>query len=61
MFGVLAPLFHLNLNLNLARSGGGLYNTFLVAAVLSYALAGWITGAVSAVLFNVIVKPTGGI
>ena len=61
-FGVLAPLFHLNLNLNLAGSGGVLYNTFLgVAAVLSYALTGWITGAVSAVLFNVIAKQTGGI
>jgi hypothetical protein len=61
-FGVLAPLFHLNLNLNLARSGGVLYNTFLgVAAVLSYALTGWITGAVSAVLFNVIARQTGGI
>jgi hypothetical protein len=60
-FGVLAPLFHLNLNLNLARSGGVLYNTFGVAAVLSYALTGWITGAVSAVLFNVIAKQTGGI
>ena len=61
-FGILAPLFHLNLNLNLARSGGVLYNTFLaVAAVLSYALTGWITGAVAAVLFNVVAKQMGGI
>jgi hypothetical protein len=61
-FGILAPLFHLNINFNLARSGGVLYNTFLgVAAVLSYALTGWITGTVAAVLFNVIAKHTGGI
>jgi hypothetical protein len=60
--GVLAPLFHLNLNLNLPRSSGVLYNTFLgVAAVLSYALTGWITGAAAALCFNVIAKQVGGI
>lgn len=60
--GILAPLFHLNFNFNLARSGGVLYNTFLaVAAVLSYASTGWITGAIAAVLFNVIAKQMGGI
>ena len=61
-FGILAPLFHLNLNFNLARSGGVLYNIFLcVATVFSYALTGWITGAVAAACFNVIAKQTGGI
>jgi hypothetical protein len=61
-FGVLAPLFHLNLNFNLARSGGVLYNIFLcIAAVLSYALTGWITGAFAAVCFNFIANQTGGI
>jgi hypothetical protein len=61
-FGVMAPLFHLNLNLNLARSGGVLYNIFLcMTAVLSYALTGWITGVVAAVCFNIIAKQTGGI
>jgi hypothetical protein len=61
-FGVLAPLFHLNLNVNLARSNGVLYNIFLcVAGILSYALTGWITGAVAAVCFNVVAKYTGGI
>jgi hypothetical protein len=60
--GVLAPVFHLNLNFNLARSSGVLYNIFLcVAAVLSYAATGWITGAVGALCFNVISKQTGGI
>jgi|ERR1700688_4147640 len=61
-FGVLMPLFHLNLNFNLARSGGVFYNIFLcTAAVLSYALTGWITGAFAAVSFNVIAKKMGGI
>lgn len=61
-FGVLLPLFHLNLNFNLARSSGLLYNVFLcAAAVLSYALTGWMTGVLVAVCFNVIAKLTGGI
>jgi hypothetical protein len=61
-FGVLMPLFHLNLNFNLARSSGAFYNIFLcAAAVLSYAVTGWITGALTAVCFNVIAKQMGGI
>lgn len=61
-FGVLLPLFHLNVNLNLARSSNVIYNIFLcVAAVLSYAVTGWITGAVVALCFNVMAKQTGGI
>jgi hypothetical protein len=56
------PLFHLNLNFNLARSSGAFYNIFLcAAAVLSYAVTGWITGALTAVCFNVIAKQMGGI
>ena len=61
-FGVLAPLFHLNVNLNLVRSSSVFYNVFLcVAAVLSYALTGWITGVVAALCFNAVAKQTGGI
>jgi hypothetical protein len=49
-FGILAPLFHLNVNLNLVRSSSMLYNIFLcVAAVLSYALYGmdhWSSGGI---------------
>jgi hypothetical protein len=61
-FGILAPLFHLNLNFNLARSGGVFYNILLcTAAVLSYALTGWITGAFAALCFNIIAKLIGGI
>jgi hypothetical protein len=60
--GVLAPLFRLNLNLNLGRAGGLFYNIFLgVAALLSYALTGWITGGVLATFFNVIARRIGGI
>ena len=61
-FGVVAPLVHLNLNFNVERSTGLLYNIFLcVAATVSYSLTGWATGAVGALLFNVIAKHTGGI
>jgi hypothetical protein len=61
-FGILAPLFHLNVNLNLVRSSSMLYNISLcVAAVLSYALTGWITGVVAALCFNAVAKLTGGI
>lgn len=61
-FGVLAPLFQLNVNLNLPRSGGILYNIFsCAAAVLSYSVTGWITGAAAAICFNVIAKWRGGI
>ncbi|HEU4416876.1 MAG TPA: hypothetical protein VFT65_18950 [Candidatus Angelobacter sp.] len=60
--GIIGPVFHLNLNINLARSGGVLYNIYLLAAaVLSYALTGWITGMAAAACFNVVAKQTGGI
>lgn len=61
-FGVLAPLFYLNLNLNLPRSGGIPYNLFLcVACVVSYAITGGITGAAVAGSFNFVAKKMGGI
>jgi hypothetical protein len=61
-FGILAPLFHLNVNLNLTRSSGMVYNIVLcVAAVLSYAVTGWITGAVVALCFSAVAKRTRGI
>ena len=61
-FGVVAPLVHLNLNFNLERSAGLLYNIFLcIAAVVSYSLTGWVTGAVGTLLFNIIAKRTSGI
>jgi hypothetical protein len=61
-FGVLGPLFHLNLNVNLSRSSSVLFNAFAgVAEILAYALTGWITGAAIALCFNVVAKATGGI
>jgi hypothetical protein len=60
--GVIGPLLHLNLNLNLPRSTSILYIFFSgVAAVLTYALTGWITGAVATLCFNVVAKQLGGI
>jgi hypothetical protein len=61
-FGVLAPLVYLTANFHLPRSSGVFYNIFLcVAAVLSFALSGWITGVVGALCFNAVAKRTGGI
>jgi len=61
-FGILAPFLHLNLNLNLGRSGNVLYNILLcVAAILSYALTGWLTGMTVAGCFNVAAKQIGGV
>jgi hypothetical protein len=61
-FGVLAPLVYLTVNLHLPRSSGVFYNIFLcVAAVLSFALSGWITGVAGALCFSAIAKATGGI
>jgi len=63
--GIVAPFLNLNLNVKLARSleGGdfGYGALFCAAAVLSYALTGWLTGLVAAVCFNVMAKWTGGI
>jgi len=61
-FGILMPLFHLDLTLNLPRSSGVFYNVLLcVAAGLSYAITGWITGLAAAFCFNAVAKHTGGI
>jgi hypothetical protein len=60
-FGVLGPLFHLNLNENLSRSSSVLFNAFAgVTEILAYALTGWITGAAIALCFNIIAKTMGG-
>jgi hypothetical protein len=60
--GILAPLVNLDFTLNLPRSSGVFYNIFLcVAAISSYALSGWVTGAIGALCFNAVAKQTGGI
>jgi hypothetical protein len=61
-FGVVAPLFHLNISFHLARSNNVPYNILLgIAAVVSYALTGSITGVAGTLCFNFIAKHTGGI
>ena len=61
-FGQVAPLIHLNLNFNLGRSTSVVYYCFqCVAAVLSYGVTGWLTGAGLALAFNLIARTLGGI
>ena len=60
--GIIMGVFHLNLNIPLARSPDLLANAFLcVLAVLCYGLTGCITGAFVAVCFNFVAEKTGGI
>jgi hypothetical protein len=60
--GLLMGFFHLNLNLQLARSPDLIANAFLcLAVILSYALSGWITGVALTLCFNLIAKKTGGL
>ena len=60
--GVVAPLFHLNFNLNIpmpTQWGYGLL-VCLIAAIC-YAITGWITGAAAVLVFNFISRRVGGI
>jgi hypothetical protein len=61
-FGKVGPLFHLNIDFNLARSSNVFYIVFCgVAEILAYALTGWVTGAVMTLCFNLIARQVGGI
>jgi hypothetical protein len=61
-FGVVAPLIYLNFNLNLPRSTSLAYNIFIFfAAIISYAVSGWITGAAFVICFNIVANKMGGI
>jgi len=61
-FGVVAPLFYLNINLSLARPDGVWSGAFLcLATILSYTVTGWITGIAVTVCFNFVAKRVGGI
>ena len=60
--GVIAPLIYLNVNLNLPRSTSMAYIIFIFfAAIISYAVSGWITGAAAVLCFNFVAKRMGGI
>jgi hypothetical protein len=61
-FGVVAPLFDLNLNIHLERSTGVFHNLFLcIASILLYAATGLLTGALGALCFYLIAKHIGGV
>ena len=60
--GIVAPLFHLNVNFNLPRSTSFVLTVLCgIAEILAYAATGWITGAAAAWCFNVVAKLMGGI
>lgn len=60
--GFVFGVFHLTLNLPLARSEDLLANAFqCLGAVLCYALTGWITGIAFVLLFNFGAAKLGGI
>jgi hypothetical protein len=60
--GILAPVIHLNFNLNVPRPSGVLSGLLAGAAeILAYAVTGWITGATTAICFNIVCKQVGGI
>ncbi len=59
-FGIVAPLVHLNFNINLPRSTNPFYNLFCcVAEIIAYAVTGWITGAATALCFNLVARQRG--
>ena len=61
-FGIVAPLFYLNFNLRLPRSTNVAYSLFMgIAAIVAYAITGWITGAAAALSFNFVAKKMGGV
>jgi hypothetical protein len=61
-FGIIGPMVHFNLSLNLMRSTDLLYNfLLLIGSIVSFALTGWITAAAGVLCFNVIAQQRGGI
>lgn len=60
--GFVAYMFHLNFNFNLPRPTNIVFTLLYgIAAVLAFALSGWITGAASAWCFNLMATLTDGI
>jgi len=61
-FGIVAPLFYLNFNLNLPRSTDIAYNMgCFLSYIVAYAITGWITGAAAVISFNFVAEKMGGI
>jgi hypothetical protein len=62
LVGILAPLFHFNVNLHLAPPSHFLTGVLsTVAASVCYAVTGWLTGAAAVLTFNFVARLTGGI
>ena len=60
--GVVAPLIHFNINFNLPRSTNLIYDLLCLAAeIVTFTVTGWITGAATALCFNLVAKQCGGI
>ena len=60
--GIVAPLFDLSLKLHVRRPSGFVGGiAFVLFTGACYALTGWLTGAATALLFNVIARQKGGI
>jgi len=60
--GILAPLFHLNLNLHFALPSHFLTGVLSAAAASAcYALTGWSTGAAAVLAFNFVTRRIGGV
>jgi hypothetical protein len=60
--GILAPLVHLNFNLHFALPDNFLTGVLsAVAASVSYALSGWLTGAAAVLAFNFVARRMGGV
>ena len=60
--GVVAPLFHLNVNLRVQLPTSFFWGAvFMLFVMLCYAATGWVTGAAAVLVFNFIARRTGGI
>jgi len=61
-FGVIVPFTQFTFNLHLVRSNVAEWN-YLWGAIqtLAYAVSGFLTGAIFAFLFNLVIRFTGGI
>ncbi|PYY15872.1 MAG: hypothetical protein DMG61_05895 [Acidobacteria bacterium] len=54
-FGIIGPMVHLNLNLNLRRSTDLPYNLLLlIGSIVSFAVTGWLTAAAGVFCFNLV-------
>jgi hypothetical protein len=61
-FGVILPFFHLGFTLHTSFTSSASHDVILCGAlILSYAVTGWISGLVLAIVFNLLAKRMGGV